>query len=600
MAGTVAAGGAPPGRAYLSAGGQAALIRWLPAGRQGSVLDWGYAHVLVGPAVTLPPWLALLLPVWDVGRPVTGLRDRLKPVTATALPTAVTPEVLRERARSAASIELIVPLLEQILAGGGTAVARWTRPYLPEAVLWGLEEILDVLQGGGGPLSFLTFATVPPPRLPGLLVSFHPQAAAVRADPRYEQAAIGLATSYADAGPAGLHRLLAQQGVLEPADRAVRTRRLLELWPGSRTPEPNAGDTMNQAAAAPKDVTGSRIVCPVCLSRLDWAELPLWRWDGDQGRYLPLEIPERATAEQRARAERGASVRCPDPAGAMDGEHYLPVDYGRHGTPAVLAFIGTSKSGKSHLLTAMIGAIERGGLEDYGIRSRAIDHALHKTFLDERVRPLISDSKVLPPTKEGVVNFVDAFLIGEQNGAERTVALFDVAGGDLNSVHDAKRFLEVADGLIFVADPTQFDVGGLGDETFNTVLGLLESSGRLPQAVSAAIVLNKADVVRFDDPVTRWLRHESTTVDAAELLRESADVFAFLHRRSAQAWTLPYSKCAKATLHAASATGGAGPSEGSGGVYPRGVTPQRVLRPFVALLAMTGVLTSQQAQKVGI
>ena len=62
----------------------------------------------------------------------------------------------------------------------------------------------------------------------------------------------------------------------------------------------------------------------------------------------------------------------------MDGEHYLPADYGRHGTPAVIAFIGKSQSGKSHLLTAMIAEIERGGLAEYGISSRAIDPGLHK------------------------------------------------------------------------------------------------------------------------------------------------------------------------------------------------------------------------------
>ena len=134
----------------------------------------------------------------------------------------------------------------------------------------------------------------------------------------------------------------------------------------------------------------------------------------------------------------------------------------------------------------------------------------------------------------------------------------------------------------------------------STVLSLLESSGRLPQSVSAAIVLNKADLVRFDDPATRWLRHEKPHLDAAELLAESADVFAFLHERNAQAWTLPYSKCARATLHVVSATGGAGPRGEPGGTYPRGVAPQRVLAPFAALLAMTGVLAGLQAQKVGI
>ena len=547
----------------------------------------------------MPPWLALLLPEWHVEGSVTRLRGQLNQVTVGTLPIAVTPEILRKQARAAASVELMVPLLEQILAGDEAVVTRWTARYVPEAVLWGLKEILEILRDRR-PLSFLTYSPLPAPALPGLSVRFDPQAAIAPPGPRYGEAAMTLVTTYADTGPTGVHRMLAQQGVLNSADYPARIRLLLELWPGARPPQPNAGEVMDKAVAVSQDSGGSRIICPVCLSRLKWDELPLYRWDADQGRYLELDRPAQATPEQLARAERGASVRCPDPAGAMDGDHYLPADYGRHGPPAVLAFIGTSSSGKSHLLTAMIGGIERGDLARYGISSRPIDHALHKTFLDERVRPLLNDSKVLPPTKEGVVNFVDAFVVAGLNGPERTVVLFDVAGGDLNSVHDAKRFLEVADGLVFVVDPAQFDVAGLGDETFNTVMGLLESSGRLPRSVSAAIVLNKADLVRFDDPVTRWLRHNGTDIDAAEILNESADVFAFLHNRGAQAWTLPYSKCEKATLHVASATGGAGPSEGPGGVYPRGVTPKRVLVPFVALLAMTGVLTSQQAQRVGM
>jgi hypothetical protein len=356
---------------------------------------------------------------------------------------------------------------------------------------------------------------------------------------------------------------------------------------------------MDAVASAAQDPAASYVSCPMCLSRLAWGELSLWRWDGGEGKYLQLELPADASLEQVIRERRMASVRCPDPGQTM-GEHYLPADYGYYGAPVVLGFIGTTRSGKSHLLTAMVGAIERGDLADYGVRRRPVDHAMHQKFLDERVRPLLNDARVLAPTQEGVVNFVDAFIIGQPDGPQRPVALFDVAGGELTSVHGAKQFLEVADGLIFVVDPTQFDTGRLGDETFNTVLDLLQSSGRLPSRVSAAVVLNKADLVRFEDPITRWLRYETREIDPDLILRESADVYAYLHRHGAQAWTRPYRECARATMHVASATGGAGPQGGAGGVYPRGVTPRRVLAPLIALLAMTGVLTGQQAQQVGI
>ena len=87
-------------------------------------------------------------------------------------------------------------------------------------------------------------------------------------------------------------------------------------------------------------------------------------------------------------------------------------------------------------------------------------------------------------------------------------------------------------------------------------------------------------------------------LDSVEFLRESADVYAFLDARNALAMAEPYEVCDKATLHVASPTGGA--DTGEGGVYPRGVTPRRVLRPLVAMLAMTGVLTGPEAEKVGV
>jgi hypothetical protein len=279
-------------------------------------------------------------------------------------------------------------------------------------------------------------------------------------------------------------------------------------------------------------------------------------------------------------------------------EHYLPAGYGHFGPPVILGFIGLTKSGKSHLLSAMIGEIERGGLEPYGIKNRPIDQAIHKTFLDTRVNPLLRENKVLPPTSEDVINFADAFILTPADGPERPVALFDVAGGNLTRVSDTQQFLEIADGLVFVVDPTQLRPDGLGDDSFNIVLNLLTE--RLPAQVSAAIVLNKADLLRFEDPIDLWLRAVNGGLDADAILRESADVFAYLASRQAQAWTRPYSECARATLHVASATGGAARAQGQGGVYPRGVAPHRVLQPLIALLAMTGVLTGVQAERVGI
>jgi hypothetical protein len=344
-----------------------------------------------------------------------------------------------------------------------------------------------------------------------------------------------------------------------------------------------------------------KVICPICLHEIDnWTELSSWHWDSSQGSYVELHIPADASSQYRARLQRGTLVRCPDPHHVMKDGHYLPADYGNFGPPVVLGFIGVTKSGKSHLLTAMVGEMERGGLRDYGIESRPIDHALHRRYLDGWIRPLMVEGKVLPGTHEGIVTFADAFLISPAGGQSRPVALFDVAGGELTNVQDTKRFLEIADGLFFVVDPTQLNVGGLGDDAFNTVLDLVKSTGRLRDQVSAAIVLTKADMVRFEDPVALWLRSDNKGFDATEFVRESADIYAFLDNKGAAAWARPYHECAKATLHTASSTGGAAQWEGEIGVYPRGVTPRRVLRPLVAMLAMTGVLTGVEAEIVGI
>jgi hypothetical protein len=248
----------------------------------------------------------------------------------------------------------------------------------------------------------------------------------------------------------------------------------------------------------------------------------------------------------------------------------------------------------------MVGEIQGGALlQDYGIVSRPVDPAMHQRFLDGWVNPLFSHDRVLPGTQEGIVTFADAFLMSYENGPERLVALFDVAGGDLARVDETKQFLEIANGLFFVIDPEHLSARRqrLGDETFNNVLNVVKGKDRAGQ-VSAAIVFNKADRVRFDEPVSRWLRSDSKVLDPVEFLLESRDVYAYLDVQGALALASPYWLCDKVTLHVASPTGGAG--DGEGGIYPRGVTPRRVLRPLVAMLAMTGVLPGAEAGRVGI
>jgi hypothetical protein len=341
-------------------------------------------------------------------------------------------------------------------------------------------------------------------------------------------------------------------------------------------------------------------LCPICLGDIpNWNALDYWRWDGAIDDYVKISILPDLSPAQRARFTYGAYVRCPASGHEATTAHYLPARYGRFGDPVLLGFVGLTQSGKTHLLASMIAEIS--GLRKYGIEVGALDPAMHDRFLESSVKPLIRDHKVLPGTPEAATTtMTDAFIVKHGNGPERVVALFDVAGGDLARRDHTPEFLWIADGLFFIIDPVHIGTSRVGDVTFENVLDIVRERGK---AASGAIVLGKADKVRFAEPVDRWLlRGEGTpsgeALDSLEFLRESADVYAHLERHAAIALAKPYQVCEKATLHVASATGGDCTFED--GVYPRGVTPRRVLRPLVAMLAMTGVLTGPEAEKVGV
>jgi len=584
--------GGPADRCYLNLGEHTTLIRWRSAGASSS-LSWLMAHLLLGTPATLPISYGLQLPALpdELGsRQTSGQLPRL---SSHNLAMESTLSDLENRARSSAAAEVLVPLLSRVLAGDRSIVMPWQGRRAPEAILWGLASILTMI-GDARPLSFMTKASTRPPDLAGLFITFRQEQPKPIPDPRYESPAIGLVTSYAD-GPERLRQTLAQHGIAAAIDHEDRVRRLFDLWPPHVAPPPHPQPPAANGTAPVHRGDTQTVICPICLQEIkDWESLPRWRWDGSQ--YVDLKIPPEASGPQRSRMERAAFVCCPDQLHVMQSKHYLPAEYGRLGQPVVLGFVGLTRSGKSHLMAAMVGAIERGDLRKYGIDSYPLDIALHNEFLEEKVWPLLKKDSVLPGTEEGIVTFADAFVVSPAGGIKRPVALFDVAGGELTKVGDTKLFLDVADGLFFIVDPAELQPDGPGDRTFNTVLDLLKGTPRLPNQVSAAVVLNKADLVRFEDPVARLLRSDVRQVDAAEFLSESADVYAFLSSKGAAAWARPYEECVRATLHVASPTGGAA----EGDVFPRHVTPQRVLRPLVAMLAMTGVLTGAEAERVGI
>jgi hypothetical protein len=359
------------------------------------------------------------------------------------------------------------------------------------------------------------------------------------------------------------------------------------------------------APAQPPATTRGRaaknvVRCPICLHEIpDWDNLDYYKWDSRRQEYVRNPAPPELNKVQLARHQQSAYVRCPRSEDDAGTAHYLPVSYGQFGNPVMLGFVGLTGSGKTHLMATMIGAIENGGLQEYGITSRPLDHASHLRFLQDQVEPLLNEGKQLPGTQENLRMFADAFLMRADGGPERPVILFDVAGGDLAKEGESKEFLWIVDGLFFVINPDFMGTQRVGDKTFANVLSVVHDSGR-SHLVSAAIVTSKADKVRFDEPVARWLRFEGGALDAGEFLRESADVYAYLLAKEAGALTRPYRDCERATLHFASPTGGPSEGEPEHCIFTRGVTPRRVLRPLVAMLAMTGVLTGPEAEKVGI
>jgi hypothetical protein len=585
--------GDPRGSAYLDFGTHAAFIRW-KAGA-GSRLAWEHALVLVGQSAMLTGTYALELPELDRSRQAIDSFEALPRAGGAPGPRQ---DAVAERARSADAVRELIPLLAHTLQRERRVTMPWTSPGLPDAIIWGLIRILRMI-GDNRPVSFLTYVSAPVREgdTPGLLVSFRAGAGApLPPDQGFMALAADLAHRFAN-DPADLGRTLADHGVPEAADDNARISALLSLPPRTANRRGTAPVSAT-TPAAPAAPAASAVMCPMCLTEIqDWDALGYWRYSSE-GDYEEIRVPPGVNPTQRARILHGAYVRCPAPQDDTTAVHHLPERYGRFGEPVLLGFVGLTQSGKSHLLASMIGGI--GKLSDYRIDVRPLDPAMHHRFLENSVKPLITRNEVLPGTPDDATTAIaDAFIVRHGNGLERVVALFDVSGGVLAQTDKTMEFLWIADGLFFVIDPEHIKASKAGDDTFSNVLNVVRDRAK-PEPVSAAIVLNKADKVRFEEPVARWLRSGSGTMDPTEFLRESADVFSYLEENEAAVLTEPYQVCAKATFHVASPTGGAKEGEEKDSKYPRGVTPLRVLRPLVAMLAMTGVLAGPQAEMIGI
>jgi hypothetical protein len=261
--------------------------------------------------------------------------------------------------------------------------------------------------------------------------------------------------------------------------------------------------------------------------------------------------------------------------------------------------VGRPAAGKTHLLAAMIReVVERGGLAPYGLAASPLDLHRHAWYRDTFVVPTERGER-LPSTHEGLTEPVEILLVSGPYGA-RPVAFFDVAGEDLQAVGEADklaRFLVGAGALIFVhgLDPTPDRSGNQAFEMSLARLRMVPEYARLP----AAIVVTKADRLRYLTSVDRWLRRPSgplSSLDSNLLHAESRAVYAFLHGRREHAVLTPFEVFDRCTLHLVSASGGEAAPDG---VFPRGCEPLRVLEPLVAVLAMAGMIDGAQADRVG-
>ncbi|WTW96443.1 hypothetical protein OG216_25110 [Streptomycetaceae bacterium NBC_01309] len=358
-----------------------------------------------------------------------------------------------------------------------------------------------------------------------------------------------------------------------------------------------------------------QVRCPYCLDLVRFASLDDLYGRNAQNEYERVDLSHITEGVKYHERLQGTFVRCPNPTGDEARVHYLPTKYLIHEPPLVVALVGAGLAGKSHLLAAMIGEIERNGLVDYGITCTAVDTAWHQRYSQEMVVPL-QRGESLERTNQSngeLIAFADALLMHYGGGRSRPVAFFDVSGEELARGGREVQFLAAADAFLYVVDPvTAVDLpilhdlalhaaadGAHGlDRTYAVVLDRLERAGAyLPQP--AAVVVTKSDLIRFETPVDAWLAAGTTPPDRLDPARseaEAADVYAFLHAHGARPWLRPFEEHRRCTGHFVSATGMAERN----GEFPGGIRPRRVLDPLVSLLAMCKLLEVPGADLIGV
>ncbi|MGS2640181.1 hypothetical protein [Streptosporangium sp. LJ11] len=342
------------------------------------------------------------------------------------------------------------------------------------------------------------------------------------------------------------------------------------------------------------------VFCPICQRWIDWENSPPVQ-RGQTGRpEIVLRDPRESEGSWRHRLT--TSYR---PCANLDqpGTHLLPYDYADY-SPITIGMVGQSQAGKTHLLAAMISRLcsNDPALAPLGLQIGPLDLHSHQEYMRTNVDPLIRHRQRLQGTPANVpVAFCDALKVTNARNRSFSVSFFDIAGERLERPDDPDiRFFASANALMFVVDPDTFParpgLAAQGDRSFDVALRRLGARERprspsLPDflPVAAAVVVAKADLIRFQDGVVSdWLAQGSAEeeIDLGTVEQESADVYAYLVRRGAAPWLRPAQQCYQSTLHFASATNGPAKDD----TFPGAFRQCRVLKPLLSVFAMIGIL----------
>lgn len=350
-----------------------------------------------------------------------------------------------------------------------------------------------------------------------------------------------------------------------------------------------------------------QVLCPICLGFFPWREDELYRQETDQnvgGRWVKVDLAHLNNPVLRKDRRRRCYVKCPNP-GREHQEHFLPITYRDHGEPIIIGLVGSSRAGKTHLLATMIHAATQGGLRHHGLVFEPADELRHAGFRSQ-VNALMQGRKKLEATEDLKQDFTTYLLVRTPDDKARPVVFFDVAGEDFVDPGQKDlggQFVLAATAFMFVDEPVSaipalFGLpGNTPNDALNSALTRIQERPGYKD-LPIAVVLTKADEVRYEHPVDHWLRRDDSRapLDAAQFRDESRDVYAFLDRHGAQAMLQVFETFSRGTMHVVSATGS---SVDENGVYPRGVRPARVLQPLLALLAMIGLVQEPGAAEVG-